>query len=287
MQILGVNLSNNGSVCVLDEGKIDLYLEAERLTRKKRDYKVSKLIDLVVQWQTGYIDHIVITDASSPFDKMKNLRNSQAIKKLKKKFPNAILHDYRDRHHLTHAACGFYNSGFNEAVTIIVDSSGSNFDEGDECETILHMKTGRRFHWKTLHKRYNKDDDYGIGLQFDLVSEKCKWGRDEAGKVMGLAPYGFYQPSNGLGYLQSSNENAAATIQKDWEDRAIKLVEMASKKCSNIVLTGGCFLNCVVNYKLLKEFPDLNFYVDPIAFDGGTAIGAAYILHHNPKIKSY
>ena len=287
MQILGVNLSNNGSVCILNEGKIDLYLEAERLTRKKRDYKVSQLIDLVVQWKTGYIDHVAIVDSSSPHNKMKTLRNSQAITKLKKKFPNAILHDYRDRHHLTHAACGFYNSGFNEAVTIIVDSSGSKFDDGDECETILHMKTGRRFHWKVLHKRYNKEDNYGIGLQFDLVSEKCGWGRDEAGKVMGLAPYGFYQPSNGLGYLQSSNENAAATIQNDWEDRAIELVKIASKNCNNIVLTGGCFLNCVVNYKLLKEFPDLNFYVDPIAFDGGTSIGAAYILHHNPKVKSY
>ena len=138
-----------------------------------------------------------------------------------------------------------------------------------------------------LHKRYNTEDDIGIGFQFDMVSEKCKWGREEAGKVMGLAPYGFYQSSVGLGYLQSSNENAAATIQKDWEDRAVELVKIASEKCNNIVLTGGCFLNVVVNYKLLKEFPDLNFYVDPIAFDGGTAIGAAYILHHNPKIKSY
>ena len=106
----------------------------------------------------------------------------------------------------------------------------------------------------------------------------------EAGKVMGLAPYGEYIEGQ---YLASSNENAAATIQKDWEDRAVELVKIAAKKCSNIVLTGGCFLNVVVNYKLLKEFPDLNFYVDPIAFDGGTAIGAAYILHNNPKIKSY
>jgi carbamoyltransferase len=106
----------------------------------------------------------------------------------------------------------------------------------------------------------------------------------EAGKVMGLAPYGEYIEGQ---YLASSNENAAATIQKDWEDRAVELVKIASKKCSNIVLTGGCFLNVVVNYKLLKEFPDLNFYVDPISFDGGTAIGAAYILHNNPKIKSY
>ena len=148
----------------------------------------------------------------------------------------------------------------------------------------MHVKRGRRFHWKVLHKRYNTVDDYGIGLQFDLVSEKCKWGRMEAGKVMGLAPYGKYVEGQ---YLASSNENAAATIQKEWEDRAVELVKIAAKKCNNIVLTGGCFLNVVVNYKLLKEFPDLNFYVDPISFDGGTAIGAAYILHNNPKIKSF
>ena len=101
---------------------------------------------------------------------------------------------------------------------------------------------------------------------------------------MGLAPYGKYVEGQ---YLASSNENAAATIQKEWEDRAVELVKIAAKKCNNIVLTGGCFLNVVVNYKLLKEFPDLNFYVDPISFDGGTAIGAAYILHNNPKIKSF
>ena len=35
MRILGVNLSNNGSICLLDDGKIELYLEAERLTKKK------------------------------------------------------------------------------------------------------------------------------------------------------------------------------------------------------------------------------------------------------------
>ena len=278
MRILGVNLSNNGSICLLDDGKIELYLEAERLTKKKRDFDCTKLFELVKD-----VDKVAISDAYWN-NKIKNIISSKNIATLKKKFPNAELHDFRDRHHLTHAACGFYNSEFEEAAVITVDSSGSNFEEGDECETIMHVKRGRRFHWKTLHKRYNKENDYGIGLQFDLVSEKCKWGRMEAGKVMGLAPYGQYIEGQ---YLASSNENAAATIQKDWEDRAVELVKIAAKKCNNIVLTGGCFLNVVVNYKLLKEFPDLNFYVDPIAFDGGTAIGAAYILHNNPKIKSY
>ena len=278
MRILGVNLSNNGSICLLDDGKIELYLEAERLTKKKRDFDCTKLFELVKD-----VDKVAISDAYWN-NKIKNIISSKNIATLKKKFPNAELHDFRDRHHLTHAACGFYNSEFEEAAVITVDSSGSHYEEGDECETIMHVKRGRRFHWKTLHKRYNKENDYGIGLQFDLVSEKCKWGRMEAGKVMGLAPYGQYIEGQ---YLASSNENAAATIQKDWEDRAVELVKIAAKKCNNIVLTGGCFLNVVVNYKLLKEFPDLNFYVDPIAFDGGTAIGAAYILHNNPKIKSY
>ena len=278
MRILGVNLSNNGSICLLNDGEIELYLEAERLTRKKRDYNCTKLFGLVKD-----VDKVAISDCCWS-DKKKNLISAKNIATLKKKFPNAERYDFRDRHHLTHAACGFYNSEFEEASVIVVDSSGSNFKEGDECETIMHVKRGRRFHWKVLHKRYNTVDDYGIGLQFDLVSEKCKWGRMEAGKVMGLAPYGKYVEGQ---YLASSNENAAATIQKEWEDRAVELVNIAAKKCNNIVLTGGCFLNVVVNYKLLKEFPDLNFYVDPISFDGGTAIGAAYILHNNPKIKSF
>ena len=279
MRILGVNLSNNGSICLLNNGEIELYLEAERLTRKKRDYNCTKLFSLV-----NDVDKIAISDACWDQHKKKTLISSKNIATLKRKFKHAETHDFRDRHHLTHAACGFYNSEFDEAAVIVVDSSGSNFKEGDECETIFHAKRGRRFHWKVLHKRYNTEDDYGIGLQFDLVSEKCVWGREEAGKVMGLAPYGQYVDGP---YLNSSNENAAATIQHDWEERAVELVKIASAKCNNIVLTGGCFLNVVVNYKLLKEFPDLNFYVDPIAFDGGTAIGAAYILHHNPKIKSY
>ena len=34
--VLGLNLSNNGSVCVMRDGKIAFYLESERITRKKK-----------------------------------------------------------------------------------------------------------------------------------------------------------------------------------------------------------------------------------------------------------
>ena len=281
MKILGVNLSNNGSICVLDDGKVEFYLESERITRNKRDYIVRDLLSFVDD-----VDYIAFSDAFYS-GKKKCLESSRDVAKIKNKFSNAEVHDFRDRHHLTHTSCGFYNSEFDEAAVIVVDSSGSQFPEGDESETIMHVKTGRRFYWKCVYKTFNFDKTFGIGFAFDNVSQRCGWGRNEAGKVMGLAPFGYY--IEGDGYLNSSEENACATVQKNWEDRSVELVKIAvsKTKCNNIVLSGGCFLNCVVNYNLLKEFPDLNFYVDPIAYDGGTSIGAAYLVHHNPKIKSY
>ena len=47
---------------------------------------------------------------------------------------------------------------------------------------------------------------------------------------------------------------------------------------NKIVLSGGYFLNCVNNYKYTKAFPEVEFFVDPIPHDAGTAIGAAKYL---------
>lgn len=269
MRVLGLNLSNNGSICIVDDGQVDFYLEAERITRKKRDYNIKPLLKFV-----DNVDAVAISD-SFYRDDVKSLINSKDIASVKSKFPDAQRFDFRDRHHLNHAACGFYNSGFEEAAVIVVDSNGSNTPSGDECETIMHCKTGRRFHWKAVHKRYCVEGDLGIGKEFDAVSKSLGFGWNEAGKVMGLAPYNTHPD--------------ATRVQKEWEDRSKELVEIALKKtkCKNIVLTGGCFLNCVVNYKLTKAYPDVTFYAEPVSHDGGTAIGAAYLVHYNPKLKSF
>lgn len=291
MNILGVNVSNNGAVCVLKDGDLDLYLESERITRKKMDCQVKATLDYI----DDEIDVVALVDAhwSAPDKKMMSARDIAAIKRA---YPDAKRIDFRDRHHLTHAACGFYRSDFEEAAVIVVDSNGSDRSDGSdkmnpmmETETIMHCKTGRRFHWKAVHKKYWDKDDRGIGKLFEEVSLHCGFGADDAGKVMGLSAYGnqmvdLYELKDNV-----SKEDSAYTIQTMWEQRAEELVNIAVKKtkCKNIVLVGGCFLNCVVNYRLVKEFPDLNFYAEPIAHDGGTSIGAAYLVHHNPKVKDY
>ena len=43
-------------------------------------------------------------------------------------------------------------------------------------------------------------------------------------------------------------------------------------------------MNCVANYHYLKQLKDINLYVDPICFDAGISIGAAY-YHCKDKSK--
>lgn len=282
MNVLGINLSNNGSICLLKDGQIDFYLESERVTRKKLDYEVKSLVDYV-----NDVDVIAYVDAQWAIPQ-KNMFSARDLSKFKRVFPDAKYIDYRKSHHLAHAASGFYGSGFDEAACIVVDSNGSNVDDKLEIETIIHAKKGKRFHWKAVHKKYHAEDDIGIGKHFENVSVYSGFGQDDAGKVMGLAPYGSKEVD--LYNLPGSTaEDAAYTVQKLWEERAVELVDIALKKtkCKNIVLSGGCFLNCVVNYKLRKYLPDdVQLYAEPTAHDGGTSIGAAYLAYHNPKIKN-
>lgn len=80
----------------------------------------------------------------------------------------------------------------------------------------------------------------------------------------------------------------ANKLQEETYKHTVRLIKKSLKltKKKNIILSGGYFLNCVNNYKYLKEFPNVNFYIDPIAHDGGTAIGAAqYIWYKLSKSK--
>jgi carbamoyltransferase len=86
------------------------------------------------------------------------------------------------------------------------------------------------------------------------------------------------------------NSNLAKKLQNETKEHTIRLIQMLLDKVqtNNIVLSGGYFLNCVNNYEYIKAFPDVNFYVDPLSHDGGTAVGGAkYVWHHllNKKTK--
>jgi carbamoyltransferase len=138
------------------------------------------------------------------------------------KHPQVI--DLSHVHHKLHAACAFYRSGFDQAVALIVDGAGTfiplniNGDQivGWETESIYDCKYPSSF--KTVYKHiglrgpnagalvknfdseiYDEPgqthealitDRAGITKVYEAVTQYCGWSGIEAGKTMGLFPYG-------------------------------------------------------------------------------------------------
>jgi carbamoyltransferase len=75
-----------------------------------------------------------------------------------------------------------------------------------------------------------------------------------------------------------NKKNLAWRIQSDTQQLVGDYIEKSLKETGlkQVCCAGGYFLNCVANYYLIKRFPDVEFYFEPIAHDGGTSIGAAF-----------
>ena len=132
--------------------------------------------------------------------------------------------DLAGMHHKLHAGAAFYRSGFDEAVAVIVDGAGTFFplsseQKGDtiayEVESII--KCEYPYNFNTLYKHLGTrdiplffqaqmtfndsltgpetfdtivSDRAGIVKVYEAVTEYCGFSAIEAGKTMGLFPYG-------------------------------------------------------------------------------------------------
>ena len=126
-------------------------------------------------------------------------------------------------HHKLHAACAFYRSGFDIATAVIIDGAGSfiplqmnNITEMTwELESIftcsypnniqtVYKHQGGRGPWggcrieNFTSEQFGEDgtheliidDTAGITKAYEAVTQYCGWAPIEAGKTMGLFPYG-------------------------------------------------------------------------------------------------
>jgi carbamoyltransferase len=100
----------------------------------------------------------------------------------------------------------------------------------------------------------------GITIEMKMLAGRADYGEEE---------------------LERRRRNFAYKIQKEYEEYLIHLCKKALSLSGskNLILTGGCALNCVANYKLLKSLPeDVKLYVEPISSDGGVSMGAVFNL---------
>lgn len=213
MKILAVNPGHNGSVAYLVDGELKFYIEEERLSRQK--YDGNPFRGILEAIQGGGVDVVAIGGTVSSLPQLFWTGEDPYYALVRKYNPDAKVIDFTKDHHSAHAATAFYNSGFETAAAIVVDGSGSlvefNLDqEGNqpfaayETESIIQCSYPAEFEtvFKSLsnntgtipgHITNNKfyiHDSVTITKAYEAVSHYLGFGFIEAGKTMGLAPYG-------------------------------------------------------------------------------------------------
>ena len=208
--ILGVNPGHNGAVALVADGELLYYIEEERLTRMKYDGNPFRGILEVLK--KHHVDEIVIVGTTPEQIKLPWTGEDPYTALVRKFNPNVKVTILGHEHHLTHAACAFYNSGFDKAIAIVVDGAGSfkkelldeeskREIEGFETESIwvceypanfsiVFKNYGHNYGFKDGNGNIEFDSAVTITKAYEAVSFYLGFGFIEAGKTMGLAPYG-------------------------------------------------------------------------------------------------
>lgn len=212
------------------------------------------------------------------------------------------------RHHLTHAACGYYASGFTEANVLVMDG------RGESESTSL---------WRACGMAIDHLESYAVadslGHLYTYVTNLCglygKSGRQQQaghlgaigneGKTMGLSGYGSgkfsfddvvtydaerYHVNHDklrefdvykvpLGKPDQNSRELAYAVQQKLEEvyhfLAARLESLTGYR--QFVLAGGVALNCNANGLLAGSSLADKVFIPPAAHDAGAAIGAAFL----------
>jgi len=308
-KILGINISHNCSFAYFENDILKEYYEEDRFNKIKHfqppeppveeyNYEVLKkfkntVFDAVVF--VSYVRHHFSIDKAIIDNILKQVKTKN------KKF-------YYNDHHIFHAVCGYYFSEFKEAIALVTDGGGerifNSFFSIQVMESIILINKNKikKFYQAASNVRSyyfseNKNNVKEInttenGVDLKLTNQsigghkymnyllEAGFKPQQEGQLMGIAAY----KNKGTNLDKNVLEIASKAQEETLQDK-IKLIEKALSysNCKNIILSGGYHLNCANNFKLVKHFPKLNFFVDPIPYDGGTAVGVAYYYEKNFK----
>ncbi len=312
--VAGIATGHDASTCLLKNGELVFYIEEERLSRNKHDNNPFLSIDEIFKY-TDKLDYLAVSK-NDPYPTAHNpfivyCKKKRLIEHDTQVF---ILADEKDEHHLYHASNAFYASGFEQSICVVVDALGaykyfSDDAHGSEVESIYLASYPstfkpifkRLFNHKSLCQEYVSDkievvNKPSVGILYAETSVQLGFSNLDCGKVMGLSSYGNklvdidYEeaPSDRSRCIinnvhEHSREDLSYTVQHISQNYCLDLIKKSIEKtgCKNVTFSGGYGLNCVANYFYRKNLPsDVNLYVDPLSYDGGTSIGVAKYAYH-------
>jgi len=290
--------SHDAALAVFDDNQLVFASHSERFSGKKNDPDLCDGLITYAADRWGSPNEVVWYE--KPW--VKTLRQWRAgqgfnhrsnnIKQYLKNYGISVPIDYQ-WHHKSHAAAGYYTSKFKDAAVVVIDAIGEF-----ETLTIWHGKDDE------LKQVYSQRYPDSLGLWYSAMTQRCYLKPNEEEYIlMGMAAYGdpdklyFRMMYDFFGYNHKNiiklNNNLhrgcrdwapdlvvndifdiAAATQAIYEYQFEKILSKAKKltNASNVVIMGGCALNCLANPIAYRVFEQV--WIMPNPGDAGSSIGA-------------
>lgn len=282
--------SSSMASCITDSGALLGLIEEERLSRKKdkKDHGMAR------KWCEAIASTLGLSECGGKGSELSTDPED-------------------DNHHLYHAVSAYIQSGFEDAVILAIDGCDEKNDYSVGIFTAKgkDVKLLRRYSSDYSPGRmFSIAADYcglTIGQRFE---ETC-----HAGKVMGLATYCnedfTIYPERILDVCQSTGDiheealpasdlpklfkcrlemekatkfsisyaRVAAYTQYLFERTVWSLLHYMKflKVSNNLIITGGCALNCTMNGKVRRSGMWKNIFIPPLCTDAGLMLGKAHL----------
>ncbi len=306
MIILGIGgLLSDAAAAVLKDGELVAAVEESKLVRRRThwgnldempEHAIATCLELAGA-KPEQVDAVAV---------VRPIPQSDFHLKLRARFPNSRI--IVVEHHLAHAASAYYCSPYDSATVLTLDHSG-DFRCGSRWQA-----TGAQISLE--HEQYAPDslgDLYGrvcelLGLESSVDEHKVQWnsvaGDDrfkqlfldilhvtDAGVRIDRGFFSTERVSNGgfgprffarLGLEDGApipealRPHLAAGVQRAMEDAVIQLAGSGENLC----LAGGLGLNALLVSALENRSGYRNVFVQPVAGNAGTALGAVLEAWH-------
>lgn len=282
--------THDGSIAVFDDHKILFASHTERYSREKNDAHLNKdIIDAALQF--GEPEKIYWYE--KPI--LKAMRKIYAGQSNVWMNPRKYLNSYNIRkdihyvkHHDSHAAAGFATSPFDSAAVLVIDAIGEFTTTSISRYTRTLPRREKNFKSLSFYKRRYPSS---LGLFYSAITDRVGLKPNEEEYIlMGMSAYG--QPHwindmrdmirNGHNFHRGCREyfsdankfDLAKSAQIVYEEEFIKLVKKTKELTGedNLVIMGGCALNCLANALAFDHFN--NVWIMPNPGDAGSSIGA-------------
>ena len=350
MWVLGLAGSHNSAAALIKDGRVVVAVQTERLTRRKRHpltierlgSEAVQVISYCLQYAGIDLPDLAAIATSTPWDVAPA---GFAIPGAPVFALSSLPRFVSVPHHLAHAEYALHYSPLDRSIVLVCDGAGSyesqrprlDIKERERNALKLIRDGGKEsvsayaFDGANLELIYKvaygeepcgqtSDSINAVrarwmaspGHLWEWAALYCHGDRHEAGKVMGLAPYGdptvyadletlsmdsrgethidlrtlvdrFNTPNDACADVTGVRhyENIAAHVQQSTNQFLVDLVRFLQARypTDTVCYSGGVALNGIANEYLRKQL-GLRLHMNSSCEDNGTAIGAALAVHH-------